>query len=125
MRYFAQKLSYRKLSKLWGINNRTIAKVISYCGKEPRRGSEAIRTQWINTPERRKQAGENLANINHNLALKGLHIRQGKTKENSELIRRVAEKLKMSSSFNNPQIRAKAIANAEITRKKYPRNNFV
>lgn len=123
LRYFTEKLSYRHLCKLWNISNHTIAKVFLHCNKEPRKGGEAVATQWINNPDRRKQAGENLSKINHSLALKGLHVRQGKTKENSQLIRNIAEKLKTSSSFNRPEVKAKAQARANITRKKHPERN--
>lgn len=123
-RYFIELMSYRKLSKLWKVNERTIARIIIYCQKQPRYGGDAVKTQWINNDDRRDNAAIMLANINHNLALKGLHVRQGKTKENSELIRGVVEKLKTSSSFFRPEVRKIAIANSKKTRLEHPENNW-
>lgn len=123
LRYFKEKLSYRKLVKLWGVNNRTVARIIAHCNRTPRYGSEAVKTQWINNEERKKHAAKVLANTNHNMALKGLHVRQGKTKENSALIRQVAEKLKTSSSFHREDVRLKCQENACKTRIKHPERN--
>lgn len=125
-RYFCEQLSYRKICKLWGVNNRTVAKIITYCGKEARHGGEAVKTQWINATDRRKQAGKVLSDMNHNLALKGLHVRQGKNKSNSQLIRDIAEKLKVSSSFHRKDVKAKALKNSLKTRRLHPeRNGFL
>ena len=122
LRYIDQQLSYRKLCDLWGVNNRTIPKILNYSGISIRHGGEAVKTQWVNNPKRRKSAGENLANINHSLALEGKHIRQGKTKENSEMIRNISEKLKVSSSFNRPEVKRKALENSLMKRKEHPEN---
>lgn len=122
-RYFEEMLSYRKLSILWKINNRTVAKVISYCNTQARQGSDAVKTQWINNEARRRQSAEIIANINHNLALKGLHVRQGKNKQNSKLIRDIAEKLKITSSFHRPEVLKKAVENSIKTRMKHPERN--
>lgn len=122
-RYFAELMSYRKLCALWNINGRTIKKIIAHCNKEPRYRGDAVKTQWINNAPRRIKAGDMLGKINHDKALKGLHIRQGKTKENSEMIRQIAEKLKTSSSLLRPEVRKKAVENARITRLKRPENN--
>jgi hypothetical protein len=123
LRYFTEKLSYRKLIEIWKINNRTVAKVIRHCNKEPRQGSEAVKTQWINNINRRKQASEVLRKTNHDLALRGEHVRQGKNKSNSELIRSIAEKLRKSSSFFNPDVKRKAQINSLKSRKEKPENN--
>lgn len=122
LRYIDQQLSYRKLCDLWGVNNRTIPKILNYSGISIRHGGEAVKTQWVNNPKRRKSAGENLANINHSLALEGKHIRQGKTKENSEMIRNISEKLKVSSSFNRPEVKRKVLENSLMKRKEHPEN---
>ena len=122
LRYIEQQLSYRKLCALWGVNNRTIPKILNCAGVAIRHGGEAVKTQWVNNSERRKSAGENLANINHSLALEGRHIRQGKTKENSEMILKISEKLKTSSSFNRPEVKRIALENSLKTRREHPEN---
>lgn len=120
LRYFRELRSVRFLCKLWSVNGRTVPKLIRYCGFEPRHGGEAVATQWVGNGERRKAAGESLAAMNHRLALEGRHVRQGKTKENSELIRGISEKLKHTSSFLSPDVKARALASSLKTRAEHP-----
>lgn len=119
-RYLTEMRSYRWLCKAWGVNNRTVAKILEYCGIPIRHGGEAIKTQWINNPERRREAGKCLAETNSNLARQGKHVRQGKNKENSELIRQVANQLKKKSSFFRPEVRDKALQASLASRKAHP-----
>lgn len=56
--YGEKKRSYRSLMKELGCSNRTLTKMLkAYC-IPVRRGSEAVKTQWVNNPERRKQQGD-------------------------------------------------------------------
>lgn len=119
-RYLTEKRSIRWLALHWRMNERTVCRIIDGCGISVRHGSDAVRAQWIGAAERRAKAGERLAQINHTLAQKGLHVRQGKTKKNSSLIRGVAEKLKVSSSFLRPDVRSKALCHSLETRALHP-----
>lgn len=119
-RYVVEQRSYRWLAKHWGVNQRTVARILSYCGIAIRHGSEAVATQWAGNLERRKQAGKKLAQTNHRLAMEGRHVRQGKTKSNSELIRHISEKLKTSTSFHRPDVRAQCVSNSIAFRHKHP-----
>lgn len=56
--YVLEERSYRYICSCLGLNNRTVAKYLRKYGIEPRHGSDAIRTQWIANPERRKQQGK-------------------------------------------------------------------
>lgn len=120
LRYTIECRSFRWLCRHWEVNNRTVSKILKEFGVDIRHGGEAVATQWKNNPERRLKAGENIARINHKLAQEGKHIRQGKTKENSELIRNVSEKLKTNSSFNRPDVKARALAKTLATRRAFP-----
>lgn len=120
LRYFRELRSYRYLCRLWGVNNRSVAKIIKHCGFAPRQGSEAVATQWVDNPGRRKATGELLAATNHRLALEGRHVRQGKTKENSELIRGISEKLRHTSAFLRSDVKRRALENSLKTRAEHP-----
>lgn len=120
LRYLDEKHSTRWLCAYWHLNNRTVMRVLRYFGIPIRHGGEAIATQWINNPCRRRETGERLGQINHSMALEGRHVRQGKTKENSELVRRVSEKLKKSSSFLRPSVKKRALTNSLKTRQEHP-----
>lgn len=98
-RYVREQRSYRWLSVKWGINGRTVGRVLSFCGIVPRVGSDAVRSQWIDNAERRKKAGECLSATNHELAMKGLHVRQGKNKQNSQLIKDLFEKRRLFGAY--------------------------
>lgn len=95
-------------------------RLLADLGISIRHGSEAVRTQWIDNPDRRKKTSERLTQTNHELAAKGLHVRQGKTKANSDLIRGIAEKLKSCSSLLRPDVKAKALQHALATRRLHP-----
>lgn len=58
--YLDKKWSFRKLSKEYSINGRTIKKILKYYDIPVRYGSEAVKTQWIDNEERRKWSSENL-----------------------------------------------------------------
>lgn len=120
LRYVVERRSYRNICLLWKINNRTISKLLKEYNIAIRYGGEAVKTQWENNPKRREEAGKLLAQTNHKLAQEGRHVRQGKTKENSEMIRNIAEKLKTSSSFFRKDVREKARKASMETRKKHP-----
>jgi very-short-patch-repair endonuclease len=80
---------------------------MKHYGIEPRHGGEAVKTQWICNDMRRKQASELLSQINRKLAKEGRHVRQGINKQNSELIRKIADKLKNTTSAKRPEVREK------------------
>lgn len=120
LRYIREFRSFRDLCALWKVSNRTVSKIILYCGFNVRHGGEAIAAQWVNNPERRKAAADNLAFVNHQLALEGRHVRQGKTKENSGLIRSIAQKLKRTSSFLRPETKSLALKHSLRTRAEHP-----
>ena len=58
--YLVDKWTFRKLSKEYSINGRTIKKILKYYDIPIRHGSEAIKTQWINNDKRREWSSENL-----------------------------------------------------------------
>lgn len=120
LRYTTEQRTMRWLCSHWGLNMRTVMRILRTYDISIRHGSDAIRTQWIGAEERRKATGEHLASINHRLAQEGKHVRQGKNKQNSELIRQVAEKLKSSSALLRPDVRAKSIAGSLATRREHP-----
>lgn len=60
--YAVEKKSYRQIMAITGIkSNRKIPKLLNEYGIEIRRGSEAVKTQWINNDARRKNQGELLS----------------------------------------------------------------
>lgn len=99
--------TYRKLCKRWNINVRTLMRLFRFYKIEPRKGSEAVKTQWIKNLERRKKASEFMKKFAKELAKKGKHGRLGKTKENSESIRQMAIKLSEISSASRQEVREK------------------
>lgn len=120
LRYITEQRTMRWLCRRWGLNIRTVMRILRSYGIPIRHGSDSIRTQWIDAEERRVAAGERLAATNHRLAQEGKHVRQGKNKQNSELVRQVADKLKSSSSFLRPDVRAKSISGSLATRREHP-----
>ena len=57
--YVVEQKSYRQIMKLTGIkNNRKIPKLLNEYNITIRHGSEAVKTQWVNNPTRRKKQGE-------------------------------------------------------------------
>ena len=119
-RYLVERRSFRWLAVHWNVNGRTVGRVLREHGIRIRHGGEAVATQWIDNPARRAAAGANLASVNHTLAKKGLHVRQGKTKSNSDLVRGVSEKLKTSSSFFREGTKRKAVRNSIAARRAHP-----
>lgn len=119
-RYITEQRSLRWLALHWNVNGRTVSRVLKSCDIEPRHGGEAVRTQWIDAAQRRLDAGKKLAGINHCLALEGRHVRQGKNKGNSELIRAVAAKLRSSTSFRRKEVIEKSSKTREATRRQHP-----
>ena len=120
LRYVREQRGYRYLCARWKTNNRMIARLISLAGFSVRHGGEAVKTQWVDAEERRKAAGKLLAQINHELALAGLHVRQGVNKSNSEMMRRVSDKLKTNSSFFRKEVREKALKHSLESRARHP-----
>lgn len=112
--YVDQSLSIRKLRLRWYLNERTVMRLMKWFGVEPRRGSDAVKTQWINNDERRKISAETMRKTAVKQSAEGRHNRLGKTKETDEGVMRAAEKLKDSSSARRPEVRAK-MAFAKIT----------
>ena len=120
LRYLEEFRSFRWLASHWGVNGRTVGRVLHCCGIAVRHGSDAVSAQWVGAAERRVRAGETLANINHSLAQQGRHVRQGKTAANSELVRGVAAKLRTSSSFFRDDVKRRAVAASLATRALHP-----
>lgn len=120
LRYVREQRGYRYLCARWKTNNRMIARLIPLAGFSVRHGGEAVKTQWVDAEERRKAAGKLLAQINHELALAGLHVRQGVNKSNSEMMRRVSDKLKTNSSFFRKEVREKALKHSLESRARHP-----
>lgn len=59
--YFIDMKSFRFICEKWSINTRTLMRLFRDFGFEPRKGSEAIKTQWIGNEERRKYAAKKLS----------------------------------------------------------------
>ena len=53
--YIGERLSHRQIVKRIGISNHALIKLMRDCNIEQRYGSEAIKTQWENNTERRRQ----------------------------------------------------------------------
>lgn len=58
--YFIDMLSFRKIAAKWGVQMSSVNRWFRSFGFEPRRGGEAVKTQWINNPERRKSTSDML-----------------------------------------------------------------
>lgn len=117
--YIDQSFTLRKLCKRWSLNNRTVMRLMKWFGIEPRHGSDAVKTQWIGSDERRKISSETMRKTALKQSAEGRHPRLGKTKDTDEGVRRTAEKLRISTSARRPEVRAKM---AETRRAGY-RNN--
>lgn len=52
--YLDDLKSYRAIEKLLNINNRSVKKLLEYYNIPIRKGSDAVKTQWINNDKRRK-----------------------------------------------------------------------
>jgi hypothetical protein len=76
--YVEKKLSYRKLCARWAMQNKQIIKLMVECGIAPRKGSEAVKTQWEDNDERRAATAQRTGVWASSLAAAGKHARQGK-----------------------------------------------
>jgi len=56
--YVLERKSYREISKTLGINHRTVMRHLKKLDIKPRRGSEAIKTQWEGNEKRRQRQSE-------------------------------------------------------------------
>jgi hypothetical protein len=54
-KYIDELWSYRKIHSIIGANARIVKKMLTMYNIPIRHGSEAVATQWVNNPERRKQ----------------------------------------------------------------------
>jgi hypothetical protein len=104
--YTIQFYSCKELSKRWNIgNNRFMPILLDYFNIPIRKGTEAVKAQWINADERKdKQRGKMRSYVT-----KVPHANLGKTKETSESIKRQSEWMKINSCFRNPEIWNKCI----------------
>ncbi len=59
--YVIDLKSYRHLQGILNINNRTVKKLLEYYNIPIRRGSDAVKTQWVNNDIRRKDIGKTFA----------------------------------------------------------------
>lgn len=62
-RYVTERKSYRAISAELGINLRTVMHGLAHAGIMPRRGSEAVATQWEANPERRSAQADWLTQV--------------------------------------------------------------
>ena len=60
-RYLAEERSFGWLALHWGINQRTVRRILIHYGITIRHGSDAIVSQWRDNSLRRKQAATTLA----------------------------------------------------------------
>lgn len=56
--YYNNKLSYRLIAEKYNTKKGNIQGLFNGLGLKPRNRSDAVKTQWINNPERRKQASK-------------------------------------------------------------------
>lgn len=62
--YVVEQLSYRQIMNLINTkNNRKIPKLLNQYGIEIRRGSEAIKAQWVNNDSRKKTQGDRISSV--------------------------------------------------------------
>lgn len=62
--YIKQKLSLRKIAKIYNINPSTVSNILKNSGISLRTGSEAIKTQWIDADERRNKTSQLFKKLN-------------------------------------------------------------
>ncbi|MTI62267.1 MAG: DUF2726 domain-containing protein [Firmicutes bacterium] len=75
--YVEERKSYREIMKIIETkNNRKIKKLLDKYGIKPRGGSEAVKTQWENNPERRNRQAQLIKKISE-----GNHFRRLSEKE--------------------------------------------
>lgn len=71
--YVFERRSYREITKLLGINRRTLMRKMKKYGIAPRKGGEAVVTQWEGNPERRTKQSARFARIRHTLRGQQIH----------------------------------------------------
>ena len=103
--YSIRFYSINYISKKWKISNRGISMLLKHFNIPIRYGSEAIKAQWINNDERKKNASENLRKY----VSKAPHPNLGKNRFNCERMKVQSERQKIKSSFFNPEVRTKCI----------------
>lgn len=113
--YIEDLITTRQLCDRWKVNNRSAPKILKHLGIKIRNPSEAVKTQWVNNPERRELSREVMRKNATEMSRQGRHPRLGKTKETDEGVRKIAEKLKTSTSAKRPEV-MKKITEARIKR---------
>lgn len=111
--YVIQFYTFRKLCKRWEFgNNRIIPVLLNYFQIPIRHGSEAVSSQWVDADERKDaQRGKMRSYVT-----KVPHPNLGFTKETKQSLKIVSDKLKVTTSFFDPNIMNKAILHANKTR---------
>ena len=97
-KYNKEKLPIRKIAKEMGYSStstESISKLLSYYGIEIRKGSEAIKTQWLNNTERRNETSK-LAKVN--LCKKESRDKLRKTMQTLEYKRKISKANKGSNN---------------------------
>lgn len=61
--YLDEFKTYRQLSKILNVNNRTVKKLLDYYNIPIRHGSEAIKSQWVNNEKRRMKQSDFFTNL--------------------------------------------------------------
>jgi hypothetical protein len=111
--YTIQFYTFRKLCKRWKFgNNRIIPALLNYFNIPIRHGSDAVKSQWINAYERKQYCANNMRKN----VTKVPHPNLGFTKETKQSLKIVSDKLKVTTSFFDPNIMNKAILHANKTR---------
>lgn len=82
--YWKEMLSLRKISKIIGLTPKKVSEWIKENNIELRYGSEAVKTQWINNDDRRKQTKEIANKYLNNKKTKDKLIKTLRTKESRE-----------------------------------------
>lgn len=96
--YFVEMLTFRKICIKWNINTRTLMRLFVEYNLTPRRGSEAIKTQWINASDRRKNTSKKMSEIIKKIPPPML----GKKRPDAVI------RMRKNNPMFNPEIRKKA-----------------
>ncbi len=75
--YITEKKGFRKIEKLTDVSVKTLRKIALHFEIPVRHGSDAVRSQWVDAEDRRKEQGES---IRRRMTV------HGRTKEYSELM---------------------------------------
>lgn len=100
--YVQKMFTYRMLCARWKLQPRQVINLMREYNIPVRVGGEAVKTQWINNPERRKKTSDRCGKFFKEFYKENSHPRTGKK------MPEMAEKLKISSSFNIPEVIQKA-----------------